>query len=84
MLHLVHKQTGATYTGDALGIPATEWREGDIILQRHKITLPPDIQDGPYDVEVGVYWLDTLERWKVISQQQTGNNVVVMTQLTRK
>ena len=81
MLHLIHQQTGATLVGDSLGVPVTEWREGDILVQRHIITLPPDIVTGTYDVAAGVYWIDTLDRWEASSQLPNKDNAIIITQL---
>jgi hypothetical protein len=81
MLHLSHSQTGETYVGDGLGVPVTEWRKDDIIVQRHSIYLPQQYTTGVYNVLSGVYWLDSLERWIPADDGNVVNDAVVLTQI---
>ncbi|MDF1514287.1 MAG: glycosyltransferase family 39 protein [Anaerolineae bacterium] len=83
MLHLVHAASGKVYTGDGLSFPVTEWRPADVLYQRHTIMLPDDLADGAYELLVGVYWLDTLERWPVSSQQQADQNTISIAKLMK-
>jgi 4-amino-4-deoxy-L-arabinose transferase-like glycosyltransferase len=48
-----------------LGVPITEWRGGDVLVQRHRLTVPADAPPGRYWLQTGAYWLETLERWPV-------------------
>jgi len=68
MLHLVGPG-GAVITGDGLGVPIENWQIGDVIVQRHVLPLPADAPPGEYTPTTGVYWLDTMERWKVEGEQ---------------
>jgi len=51
--------------GDGLGVPIEQWQAEDIIIQRHILSPAPDAPPGPYWLQTGAYWLDTLERWAI-------------------
>jgi hypothetical protein len=34
-------------------------------VQRHRFAVPEDTPPGEYWLQVGAYWLDSLERWPV-------------------
>lgn len=51
--------------GDALGVPADQWRPGDVIVQRHVLNIPPDTPAGEYWLQVGAYTLPEVERLPV-------------------
>jgi hypothetical protein len=40
---------------DSLGAPGELWAAGDVLLQLHKLNLPPDLAAGNYPLAVGVY-----------------------------
>ena len=40
---------------DRVDAPSTSWRTGDLVVQVHRITLPPWLAQGIYTVVVGVY-----------------------------
>lgn len=42
--------------------PTTSWRAGEVILDIHPLTVPADAPPGEYQLEAGMYLLDTLER----------------------
>jgi hypothetical protein len=66
MAHLVAWDGTAVAVGDGLGFPIEQWREGDLIVQRHRWLLPESLVPGTHLViHAGAYWLDTLERWPV-------------------
>ena len=49
---------------DGLGFPIEQWQVGDLIVQKHRLTLPTDLATpSRVTLETGAYWLDTLERW---------------------
>jgi 4-amino-4-deoxy-L-arabinose transferase-like glycosyltransferase len=66
MLHLLGPEGSPTVVGDGLGVPVDSWQEGDVIVQRHRLELPPGAPAGTYSMYTGAYWLDTLERWPVV------------------
>jgi hypothetical protein len=48
--------------------PTSTWARGDTILDTHHFTLPEELPPGQYELIVGMYRLDTLERLKVAGQ----------------
>ncbi len=42
--------------------PTSVWQPGETILDVHRLTLPPDAPAGDYQIEVGLYLLESLER----------------------
>ena len=40
---------------DLLGVPGYAWQPGDLFLQLHEFTLPPETDPGQYPLAVGVY-----------------------------
>ena len=69
MLHLAGSGGAPVVVGDGLGVPIESWQVGDVIVQRHALPLPADAPPGEYVPTTGVYWLDTMERWKVGGEQ---------------
>jgi hypothetical protein len=73
MLHLTGPGGTPFIVGDGLGVPVQIWQVGDIIVQRHKLSLPADMPQGEYTLTTGVYWLDTFGHnselliWRAIS-----------------
>ena len=72
MAHLVRPDGTLIAVGDGLGVPIDQWRPGDVIVQRHRLSVPPEAPPGRYSIEVGAYWLDTLERWP--TRDENGSN----------
>ncbi len=62
MAHLVGADGTLLAVGDGLGVPIEQWAEGDIIVQRHLLPMPPDVTASPR-LAIGAYWLDTMERF---------------------
>ncbi|MBN1179859.1 MAG: hypothetical protein JXD18_11635, partial [Anaerolineae bacterium] len=69
MLHLTGADGVPIAVGDGLGVPIDQWQVSDIIIQRHRLSVPEDTPAGVYQVRAGVYWLDTMERWYSVSGQ---------------
>ncbi|MBN1889216.1 MAG: glycosyltransferase family 39 protein [Thermoflexales bacterium] len=67
MAHLLDAAGHPVAVGDGLGVPVEFWQPGDLIAQRHKLSLPPDTAPGSYRLQTGAYWLDTLERQAVMA-----------------
>lgn len=82
MLHLVGPGGQPVIVGDGLGVPLASWRAGDVIVQRHALPIPPDAPPGAYTPHVGVYWLDTVERWPVASGTQAGADNLTLPPVT--
>jgi 4-amino-4-deoxy-L-arabinose transferase-like glycosyltransferase len=62
MAHLLDQTGQVVAVGDGLGFPIEQWCAGDIIVQRAYLSAPAP---GCYEVQTGIYWLDTLERWSM-------------------
>jgi hypothetical protein len=41
--------------------PTSSWRPGQVIQDAHELVLPPDIPEGAYYLEAGMYQAETLE-----------------------
>ncbi len=63
MAHLVDDEGVPVAIGDGLGVPIDQWRPGDVIVQRHPLSIPPTLSSGQYSIYTGGYWLDNMERW---------------------
>jgi hypothetical protein len=81
MLHLVAPD-GKRIVADGLGVPIEQWQVGDIIVQRHSIKISPDAPAGNYQLLTGAYWLDTLERWPILSSSQPGTDTLTLSPIT--
>ncbi|MEZ4767820.1 MAG: 6-pyruvoyl-tetrahydropterin synthase-related protein [Caldilineales bacterium] len=68
-VHLLGADGGviAQHDGDPVGgfTPTTRWRPGEIIADRHIITLPPDLPSGAYGLRAGLYQVDPLRNLRV-------------------
>jgi len=49
--------------------PTTTWREGEVIIDEHTLTLPPELPEDTYDLYVGLYEPDG-QRLPVVAQGQ--------------
>jgi hypothetical protein len=49
--------------------PTTWWIEGDVIADEYEITVDPDAPAGEYQIEVGMYSLETMERLPVFDTE---------------
>ena len=65
LAHLLGPDGTGVAVGDGLGFPVEQWQPGDVIVQRHLLSIPADARPGTYTVITGAYWLDTMERWVV-------------------
>mgnify|MGYP005842729155 FL=1 len=78
MMHFVGPGGTPLLVSDGLGVPVDQWQPGDIIIQRHRLSLPPDAPHGEYQPITGVYWLDTMERWPVeINGEPAGDQLPI-------
>jgi hypothetical protein len=53
--HLLGPDGTPVAQADALGAPGESWHDGDVLLQLHSLTLPPDTPAGEYPLAVGLY-----------------------------
>ncbi len=78
MLHLLGPDGTPLSVGDGSGVPEHQWRPGDVIVQRHRLPLPPDAPAGHYTPQTGVYTLETLERHPVsVNGQIIGDHLTL-------
>jgi hypothetical protein len=63
--HLLGADERPVAVSDGLGVEPSQWQPGDVIVQRHAFTLPPELAAGTYWLQTGAYWLDTLDRLPV-------------------
>lgn len=59
--------------------PTTHWRSGQTVLSGHTLQLPADLKPGVYDLVVGWYYWDTMERLAHLTAdgQPSGDDAVV-------
>ncbi|MFQ6101429.1 MAG: ArnT family glycosyltransferase [Anaerolineae bacterium] len=79
--HLLDGEGRPVAVGDGLGVPVTDWRGGDLLIQRHLLLVPEPLSPGTYWLQTGAYWLDTMERWEVEGEDKTAGDRVLLTSL---
>ncbi len=59
--------------------PTDRWSPDEPVLDGHQLLLPPDLLPGGYQVQVGLYYWETLERLPVLNEvkQPIGDHVVL-------
>lgn len=82
MLHLSGPDGTPVSVGDGSGVPQEQWRPGDVLIQRHRLSLPPNAPPGDYTPQTGVYILATLERYPVLVQGQAVGDALVLPPIT--
>ncbi len=65
-IHLINEK-GETVLGEdsqprSGHMPTTEWGPNRLVVDAHVLTIPPVVPPGKYRLEVGLYYLPTLER----------------------
>jgi hypothetical protein len=79
-LHLVDgsgrivAQHDSSPAGGAL--PTDIWVPGEVVADRHEIALPPELAQGVYTLQVGLYRPDTFERLPVAAALPTSDNAL--------
>jgi len=53
LAHLLDSNGTGVAVGDGLGFPIEQWQPGDVIVQRHVLSIPVDAQPGEYTVITG-------------------------------
>jgi hypothetical protein len=56
---LVAQHDGPPQNGQHL---TSAWRDGEVVIDEHRIHLPADLKSGQYQLQVGLYDSDTIER----------------------
>jgi 4-amino-4-deoxy-L-arabinose transferase-like glycosyltransferase len=63
---------------DGFDVPSIGWRTGDILVQRHSLSIPGDLEPSRYWVQVGLYDAATKERLPVLrSGASVGTRVLL-------
>jgi hypothetical protein len=77
--HLVTQHDGQPLFGY---LPTRDWSPGDIIPDRHRLSLPDGLPAGRYQLIAGMYRLETLERLPVQPSSGSGaHDYVTLSQL---
>ncbi len=71
--HLIAPDGSVAAVGDSLGVAVEDWQPGTVLIQQHAFHIGEELPDGSYALAVGLYSLDTLERFPV---SQSGERVV--------
>ena len=61
--------------------PTGAWVPGDVVVDGHRLLLPPDLASGNYEIRVGAYLLETGERLPAFDEagnELPGANVLLM------
>ncbi len=69
-LHLVDEQEQIVTQWDGLAALWEGWRPGDWLLMQHTLDIPPELPAGTYQLFVGVYEVDTLQRWQTTAGEE--------------
>ncbi|NIN67290.1 MAG: hypothetical protein GTO63_21840, partial [Anaerolineae bacterium] len=64
--------------------PTGLWDEGEIVEDEHGLTLPVDIPSGTYEIRVGMYSLDTMQRLPAVDEQgnRQRDDAIPLTEVT--
>ena len=57
-------------------IPTSTWQPGEKLRDKHQLELPPERPSGPYRLQIGVYYWQTLERLPILENGTPVNNYV--------
>lgn len=82
MAHLLGPDEAVIAVGDGLGLPIEEWQPGDVIVQRHRLQVPEGTAAGDYQMQTGVYWLDTMERWSAHLDDGTSSDQILLNKVS--
>jgi hypothetical protein len=62
--HLVTAEGQTLAVADGLGVQPVEWLQGDVLVQRHVFSKPPERTE--VWLRTGVYWLEDGSRWELV------------------
>ena len=64
--------------------PTTQWQPGEIVIDQYHLTIPPDIPRGDYQIEIGMYTLETGARVRMTDANGAPmeNNRVLLERIT--
>ncbi|MDW8068689.1 MAG: glycosyltransferase family 39 protein [Anaerolineae bacterium] len=67
---------------DGMGFPPEFWEPDDLIIQRHRLSIPADARQETYTLATGAYWLDTMERWRVSIEGEPAGDRILLPAIT--
>ena len=65
-IHLAGEDGTPISQWDGLGLAWEVWRKGHTLYQLHHLSLPEELSSGTYQLWVGLYQPQTLERWTTV------------------
>ncbi len=77
-VHILDAQGNLVAQHDGLQLPTTKWGQGEVVVDRHEISLPLEIPPGQYRVQVGLYDLNSLQRLPVLDNVSALKDVVIL------
>lgn len=78
MGHLLGPDGIPIAVADGIGFLPEFWQPGDLILQRHRFSIPTDAPSREYTLATGAYWLDTMERWGAkVDGESVGDQILL-------
>jgi hypothetical protein len=84
MAHLLNSQGLLISGSDGLAVPTEMWQTGDTIIQAHWLDIPQNLASGDYWIETGVYRLDTLERYRILKDNQAVGDRLILASINPK
>jgi 4-amino-4-deoxy-L-arabinose transferase-like glycosyltransferase len=78
MAHLLAAQGETLQVQDGLGVSPDALQTGDILVQRHRFSRPP--QGTALWLRTGAYWLDTSKRWPIAKAPEADAIFIKLTQ----
>jgi len=82
MAHLVSADGRPIAVGDSLGFTADQWQIDDVFVQRNVLQIPANAPAGTFEVRVGLYTLDTIQRLPVFQNGAAVGDSLRLAQLT--
>ena len=83
-LHLLDAEGTYVVGEDRLDVWYDNWAAGDILVQVHELTPPADLAPGRYQVELGVYDPETMQRLPVVRDGTMIADRILLGPLDRK
>jgi hypothetical protein len=67
-------QVVSQHDGDPVGgfTPTTRWRQGELIADRHRLSLPPGLAGGSYALKAGMYQFQPMRNLQATPSGQDG------------
>ena len=64
-VHILDQESRVVVGHDAFDVGVASLRPGDVVVQLHPLPIPKDTAPGVYQVEIGVYHPDTMQRLSI-------------------